>query len=194
MPRVGAGFRLQWEPAQDCHVLLYPEGMVKLNQQRRRDHETLRRRSAASAAIVAELEQRVRRPGPAGRRAGLRRRWPPSSAGWCGIESHERTLPPATRPAAVAAGRADLPLPAALRVLLQPGRLCAPARRTLHRRLAARAARGPRTRRRAMRPVGRRAAAARRPGSDRRRSAPAGLLHQPADLGRRPHRSSAPRR
>ncbi len=30
-PRVGAGFRLQWEPAQECHVLLYPEGMVKLN-------------------------------------------------------------------------------------------------------------------------------------------------------------------
>jgi len=31
-PRIGAGFRLQWEPAQGCHVLLYPEGMVKLNQ------------------------------------------------------------------------------------------------------------------------------------------------------------------
>lgn len=31
-PRIGAGFRLQWEPAQECHVLLYPEGMVKLNQ------------------------------------------------------------------------------------------------------------------------------------------------------------------
>ena len=30
-PRVGAGFRLQWEPAQSCHVLLYPEGMVRLN-------------------------------------------------------------------------------------------------------------------------------------------------------------------
>ena len=30
-PRVGAGFRLQWEAVQDCHVLLYPEGMVKLN-------------------------------------------------------------------------------------------------------------------------------------------------------------------
>ena len=30
-PRVGPGFRLQWEPAQDAHVLLYPEGMVKLN-------------------------------------------------------------------------------------------------------------------------------------------------------------------
>jgi pyrroloquinoline quinone biosynthesis protein D len=23
-------FRLQWEPAQQCHVLLYPEGMVQL--------------------------------------------------------------------------------------------------------------------------------------------------------------------
>ena len=32
VPRVAPGFRLQWEPAQDCHVLLYPEGMVKLNQ------------------------------------------------------------------------------------------------------------------------------------------------------------------
>ena len=31
IPRIGAGFRLQWEPAQGCHVLLYPEGMVKLN-------------------------------------------------------------------------------------------------------------------------------------------------------------------
>jgi pyrroloquinoline quinone biosynthesis protein D len=31
-PAVGAGFRLQWEPAQEAHVLLYPEGMVKLNR------------------------------------------------------------------------------------------------------------------------------------------------------------------
>jgi len=31
-PRIGNGFRLQWEAAQECHVLLYPEGMVKLNQ------------------------------------------------------------------------------------------------------------------------------------------------------------------
>ena len=30
-PRVTPGFRLQWEPVQNCHVLLYPEGMVKLN-------------------------------------------------------------------------------------------------------------------------------------------------------------------
>jgi pyrroloquinoline quinone biosynthesis protein D len=26
------GFRLQWEPVQNSHVLLYPEGMVQLNE------------------------------------------------------------------------------------------------------------------------------------------------------------------
>lgn len=31
VPALGRGFRLQWEPAQNAHVLLYPEGMVKLN-------------------------------------------------------------------------------------------------------------------------------------------------------------------
>lgn len=30
-PSISRGFRLQWEPAQNSHVLLYPEGMVKLN-------------------------------------------------------------------------------------------------------------------------------------------------------------------
>ena len=30
-PTLGRGFRMQWEPAQKAHVLLYPEGMVKLN-------------------------------------------------------------------------------------------------------------------------------------------------------------------
>ena len=32
VPRIGRGFRLQWEEAQGCHVLLYPEGMVRLNR------------------------------------------------------------------------------------------------------------------------------------------------------------------
>ncbi|MEP7295094.1 MAG: pyrroloquinoline quinone biosynthesis peptide chaperone PqqD [Burkholderiales bacterium] len=55
-PRVGPGFRLQWEPAQDCHVLLYPEGMVKLNGSAgqimmRCDGER------SVEAIVGELEQ-----------------------------------------------------------------------------------------------------------------------------------------
>ena len=31
VPRLAHGFRLQFEPAQDAHVLLYPEGMVRLN-------------------------------------------------------------------------------------------------------------------------------------------------------------------
>jgi pyrroloquinoline quinone biosynthesis protein D len=31
MPSIAPKFRLQWEEAQGCHVLLYPEGMVKLN-------------------------------------------------------------------------------------------------------------------------------------------------------------------
>ncbi|MBV8876798.1 MAG: pyrroloquinoline quinone biosynthesis peptide chaperone PqqD [Gammaproteobacteria bacterium] len=30
-PAISQGLKLQWEPAQDAHVLLYPEGMVKLN-------------------------------------------------------------------------------------------------------------------------------------------------------------------
>ena len=30
-PALARGFRLQWEPVQEAHVLLYPEGMVKLN-------------------------------------------------------------------------------------------------------------------------------------------------------------------
>lgn len=31
VPIVPRGFRLQWEEVQDCYVILYPEGMVKLS-------------------------------------------------------------------------------------------------------------------------------------------------------------------
>ncbi len=31
VPLMPSRFRLQWEPAQNAHVLLYPEGMVKLS-------------------------------------------------------------------------------------------------------------------------------------------------------------------
>ena len=31
-PGIALGSRLQWEPVQECHVLLYPEGMVQLNE------------------------------------------------------------------------------------------------------------------------------------------------------------------
>lgn len=54
-PRLAHGFRFQWEPAQDCHVLLYPEGMIKLN---RSAGEILTRctGTASVAEIVADLE------------------------------------------------------------------------------------------------------------------------------------------
>ncbi len=31
IPQIAPSFRFQWEEAQGCHVILYPEGMVKLN-------------------------------------------------------------------------------------------------------------------------------------------------------------------
>ena len=55
-PRIGSGFRLQWESVQDCHVLLYPEGMVKLNQSA---GEIMKRCDGQRdvAAIAADLER-----------------------------------------------------------------------------------------------------------------------------------------
>ncbi len=55
VPRLGAGFRLQWEAAQQCHVLLYPEGMIKLNTSA---GEILKRCDGQRplADIVADLE------------------------------------------------------------------------------------------------------------------------------------------
>jgi pyrroloquinoline quinone biosynthesis protein D len=54
--QVARGLRLQWEPAQNCHVLLYPEGMVKLNQSA---GEILSRCDGVRdlATLVAALEQ-----------------------------------------------------------------------------------------------------------------------------------------
>lgn len=55
-PCLARRFRLQWEEAQQAHVLLYPEGMVKLN---RSAAEILTRCDGTRTveAIVAELEQ-----------------------------------------------------------------------------------------------------------------------------------------
>ncbi|TNE79161.1 MAG: pyrroloquinoline quinone biosynthesis peptide chaperone PqqD [Gammaproteobacteria bacterium] len=48
IPVISPGYRFQWEEAQGCYVLLYPEGMVTLN-------------SAAGEILkrVAEREQTV---------------------------------------------------------------------------------------------------------------------------------------
>ncbi len=55
-PAVGQGFRLQWEPAQNAHVLLYPEGMIKLNGSA---GEILKRCDGATtiADITTDLER-----------------------------------------------------------------------------------------------------------------------------------------
>ena len=55
-PRLNKLFRLQWEEAQQAYVLLYPEGMVKLNQSAA---EILKHCNGelTVAQIIAELER-----------------------------------------------------------------------------------------------------------------------------------------
>jgi pyrroloquinoline quinone biosynthesis protein D len=55
-PAVERGLRLQWEPAQNAYVLLYPEGMIKLNGSA---GEILKRCDGATtiADITADLER-----------------------------------------------------------------------------------------------------------------------------------------
>jgi len=55
-PAIAHGMRLQWEPAQQAHVLLYPEGMIKLNTSA---GEIMKRCDGkrSLADITADLEQ-----------------------------------------------------------------------------------------------------------------------------------------
>jgi pyrroloquinoline quinone biosynthesis protein D len=55
-PALGRGFRLQWEAAQNAYVLLFPEGMIKLNSSA---GEIMKRCDgrATVAEITADLEQ-----------------------------------------------------------------------------------------------------------------------------------------
>ncbi|MBP8267425.1 MAG: pyrroloquinoline quinone biosynthesis peptide chaperone PqqD [Zoogloea sp.] len=64
-PRIHRLFRFQWEPAQQAHVLLYPEGMVKLNQSA---GEILKRCDGSRSVpeIVADLETAFKTSGLAG--------------------------------------------------------------------------------------------------------------------------------
>lgn len=61
-PAIRAGFRLQWEEVQKAYVLLYPEGMVKLNTSAA---EILRRCDGVRNIdeIVADLESAFQRDG-----------------------------------------------------------------------------------------------------------------------------------
>ena len=64
-PALSPMYRLQFEPAQDAWVLLYPEGMVKLNLPAA---EILKRCDGARSVdeIVAELEAAFARTGLTG--------------------------------------------------------------------------------------------------------------------------------
>ncbi len=55
-PAIDRRFRLQWEAAQNSHVLLYPEGMIKLNASA---GEILKRCDGRTtvADIAADLER-----------------------------------------------------------------------------------------------------------------------------------------
>ncbi|MHB0777157.1 pyrroloquinoline quinone biosynthesis peptide chaperone PqqD [Halomonas sp. WWR20] len=55
--RLRPGWRLQWEPAQQRHVLLYPEGMVQLNDSAGAILALLDGQRDVQA-LVAELQQR----------------------------------------------------------------------------------------------------------------------------------------
>jgi len=56
VPTVANGYRFQWEAAQNCYVLLYPEGMIKLNGSA---GEIMQRCDGqrSISAIIAELKQ-----------------------------------------------------------------------------------------------------------------------------------------
>ena len=55
-PKLARLFRMQWEEAQGAYVLLYPEGMVKLNQSA---GEILKRCDGErdAQAIIDDIEQ-----------------------------------------------------------------------------------------------------------------------------------------
>jgi pyrroloquinoline quinone biosynthesis protein D len=60
-PQLNRRFRLQWEPAQEAFVLLYPEGMVQLNLSAA---EILKRCDGEHTIdeLIAELEQAFNEP------------------------------------------------------------------------------------------------------------------------------------
>lgn len=57
IPAFRRGYRMQWEAAQDSHVVLYPEGMAKLNETAVAILELVDGKQDV-AAIVATLDAR----------------------------------------------------------------------------------------------------------------------------------------
>ncbi|MGX1124031.1 pyrroloquinoline quinone biosynthesis peptide chaperone PqqD [Pseudomonas sp. HLS-6 TE3448] len=55
-PRWRPGYRFQFEPAQKAHVLLYPEGMIKLNESASAIGQLIDGQRTV-AAIIAHLDE-----------------------------------------------------------------------------------------------------------------------------------------
>lgn len=55
VPELAPTFRFQWEAAQDCYVVLYPEGMVKLSGSAGEIMQRVDGQNSV-AAIIADLE------------------------------------------------------------------------------------------------------------------------------------------
>ncbi|WP_034948683.1 pyrroloquinoline quinone biosynthesis peptide chaperone PqqD [Erwinia oleae] len=57
LPAFRRGYRLQWEPTQESHVILYPEGMAKLNESATAILQLVDGTRSVSA-LIAELDAR----------------------------------------------------------------------------------------------------------------------------------------
>jgi pyrroloquinoline quinone biosynthesis protein D len=57
IPALALGYRFQWEPAQDCHVLLYPEGMVKLNGPAAEILKRINEKKQTVSELIVELKE-----------------------------------------------------------------------------------------------------------------------------------------
>jgi pyrroloquinoline quinone biosynthesis protein D len=56
IPVLAPGYRFQWEQAQDCFVLLYPEGMVKLNPAAGEILKRVDEKKQTVTELIAELK------------------------------------------------------------------------------------------------------------------------------------------
>lgn len=65
IPLFRRGYRLQWEAAQDSHVVLYPEGMAKLNETAAAILELVNGKDDV-ATIIASLDARFPQAGGVG--------------------------------------------------------------------------------------------------------------------------------
>ena len=164
--RLAPKARLRFDARSGKHVLLYPERGLELTESAARiaalcvEDRAVERSSTSSPPRRAPT--RARRSRPTCSRSCARSR----SGGWCVVtwgpwEGLDRSAGPAADPSsvrrdresgerrparsgtsAVHAGRgADVPLPARVRLLLEPARARAPRRRARHRRRGARCSR-----------------------------------------------------